>query len=82
MIRMTTALLALSAIMATATTATAVEPNGWCYCNPDAPLCAAMCPERPLVMQEQGWPPQTWVYQPPPGPHSWTKARKHNYNPN
>lgn len=84
MIRTTTALLMLSAIMATATTAVAVEPNGWCYCNPEAPACRSLCPvsDPPLVMQEQGWPPRMWLYQVPASPHPSTKARKHNYNPN
>jgi len=54
MIRLATALLTLNVITATATTAIAVEPQGWCYCNPEAPACRSPCPAPPLVMEEQG----------------------------
>lgn len=49
MIRLMTALLTLGVIITTATTAIAAEPEGWCYCNPEAPLCRIICPDRPVV---------------------------------
>jgi len=49
MIRLMTALLTLGVIITTATTAIAAEPEGWCYCNPEAPLCRSICPDRPAV---------------------------------
>jgi hypothetical protein len=79
MIRLTAGLLAAGAIMATATTAVAVEPQGWCTCNPDAPPCRSICPEPdpPLMMQEQGRRPQSWVYQPSPVPRPSRVQRRH-----
>jgi len=79
MIRLTTALLALGIVTATETTAIAVEPQGWCTCNPDAPACRSVCPvpDPPLVMQEQGQRPRTWVYQPSPAPHPPTKTQRY-----
>jgi hypothetical protein len=50
MIRLTAALLA-----ATATTAVAVEPQGWCTCNPDAPACRSIRtePDPPLMCKSK-----------------------------
>jgi hypothetical protein len=55
MIGLTTTLLALDVIMTTTTTAIAQEPGGCFigYCNPEAPLCRAICPDRPPVTEEQ-----------------------------
>ena len=80
MIRLTLASLTLSIIVAGATRAYAVEPQGWCYCNPDAPACRSLCPEPdpPLVMQEQGRYPRTWVYQPAPEPRPLSKVQRRN----
>jgi hypothetical protein len=80
MIRLTTALLTLSVVTATATTAIAVEPEGWCTCNPEAPACRSICPvpDPPLVMQEQGRRPRTWVYQPSPDPRPPAKIQRHH----
>jgi hypothetical protein len=47
MIRLTTALLALGVCMAIATTAIAMEPPGWCNCNPEAPACRVYCGSDP-----------------------------------
>jgi hypothetical protein len=47
MIRLTTALLTLGAGMAIATTAIAMEPQGWCNCNPEAPACRVYCGSEP-----------------------------------
>ena len=82
MTRLTTALLAVGAIMATATTAVAAEPQGWCTCNLDAPACRSICPEPdpPLMMQEQGRRPQTWVYQPSLVLQSARVQRRHLYS--
>jgi hypothetical protein len=44
MIRLITVLLTLAVLMATATTVIAVEPEGWCNCNPEAPACRSICP--------------------------------------
>ena len=57
MIRLTTALLTLGVIMATATTAIAQEQDECLigYCNPEAPLCRAICPDRPPL-------PSRWRY--------------------
>jgi hypothetical protein len=43
MIRLATALLTLGVGMAIATTAIAMEPEGWCNCNPEAPACRVTC---------------------------------------
>jgi hypothetical protein len=82
MVRLTTALLALGGVVATATTALAVEPQGWCTCNPDAPACRAICPEPdpPLMMQEQGRRPQTWVYQPSLAARPSTRIKRRHPN--
>jgi len=80
MIRLATALLALGVIVATGTTAIAVEPEGWCTCNPEAPACRSICsfPDPPLVMQGQGQHPRTWMYQPAPAPRPPTKPQRHH----
>jgi hypothetical protein len=79
MIRLTMALLALGVIVATGTTAIAVEPEGWCTCNPEAPACRSICsfPDPPLVMQGQVQHPRAWMYQPAPRPP--TKTRRHHH---
>ena len=58
MIRLTTALLTMAVLMGTATTVIAVEPEGWCNCNLEAPLCRSICPYHPPLTGEQGW----WHY--------------------
>jgi hypothetical protein len=80
MIRVTTALLALGVIVATGTTAIAIEPEGWCNCNPEASACRSICgvPDPPVMMQEQGRRPRTWMYQPSPTPRPPTKIRRHH----
>jgi len=55
MIRLTTALLTMAVLMGTATTVIAVEPEGWCNCNLEAPLCRSICPYHPPLTGEQGW---------------------------
>jgi hypothetical protein len=47
MIRLTTTLLTLGVCMAYATTAIAVEPEGSCNCNPEAPACRVICGSVP-----------------------------------
>jgi hypothetical protein len=55
MIRLTKVLLTLAILMATATTVMAVEPEGWCNCNVEAPLCRSICPYHPPPTGDQGW---------------------------
>ncbi len=82
MIRLMTSLVVLAGIVATATTAIAVEPPGWCNCNPEAPACRSICsfPDPPLAMHKQGWRPRPWLHQPAPAPRPPTKTqRRHSY---
>jgi hypothetical protein len=56
MIRLSTVLLTMAVlIIATATTVMAVEPEGWCNCNPEAPACRSICPYHPPPTGERGW---------------------------
>jgi hypothetical protein len=55
MIRLIAVLLTLAVLMATATTVIAVEPEGWCNCNPEAPACRSICPYHPPPTGELGW---------------------------
>jgi hypothetical protein len=54
MVRLTTALLTLGIGLATATVANAIEPEGSCNCNPEAPACRIICGSTPSA------PPQQW----------------------
>ena len=53
MIRLSTALLTLGVGMSIATTAIAMEPPGWCYCNPEAPACRVYCGSEPSDPPQQ-----------------------------
>jgi hypothetical protein len=66
MIRLTTVLLTLGVGMVIATTANAVEPEGSCNCNPEAPGCRIICGSVPSD------PPQQWAprYVAPAHPRS------------
>lgn len=67
MIRLTTALLALGVCMAIATTAIAMEPPGWCNCNPEAPACRVYCgsdPEGPPAYVAPAYPRSMYMYVP------------------
>jgi hypothetical protein len=67
MIRLTTALLALGVGMAIATTAIAMEPPGWCNCNPEAPACRVYCgsdPEGPPANVAPVYPTSMYMYVP------------------
>ncbi len=55
MIRLITVLLTLALLMATAARVMAVEPEGWCNCNPEAPACRSICPYHPPLTGQQGW---------------------------
>ena len=79
MVRLATASLVLGVIVTTGTTAIAVEPEGWCNCNPEAPACRSICsfPDPPLVMQGQVRHPRAWMYQPAPVPRPPTRIPRH-----
>jgi hypothetical protein len=67
MIRLTTALLTLGVGMAIATTAIAMEPQGWCNCNPEAPACRVYCgsdPEGPPAYVAPAQPRSMYMYVP------------------
>jgi len=70
--RLTTALLTLGVIMATATTA--IAKPGWNDCNPNAPRCRVYGSPSPST-GEQVLRPRTQVYRHTHHRHTHTQAR-------
>jgi len=81
MIRLTTTLLTLGVCLAIATTAFAIESQGWCDCNPEAPACRVYCGSDPEAAPAYVAPTQhrnMYTYVPPHGSNADMHKRSLN----